>query len=404
MPLRSRLLRVSVLVAVSVAAWAPATGAIPAAHQAPEAAAPLRIGASISLTGIYDQPAGELRNGYVLWMEQVNATGGILGRSVELVIYDDASDPDTAVNLYERLIAEDKVDLIIGPYSSTITVPVSTVTEKYGFPMVAAGAAATEVWTRGYRYVFGIYALARHDMDGAIDIAAKNGYRAVAIINENTPFPQDTAAGAAEKAREAGLQIAFHEEYGPDVSDLGPALTRIRALNPDMLIGGTFAEHARLMVRQLKALNWAPKMVALTVGPALPDFYDILGPDADYIFGTTYWEPSTQAPGVSEFVASYAQRYGYEPGYHASVGFGAAQLLHQAIERAQSFDNEGIRDALATMETNTVFGPYKVDERGAQIAKPSYLLQWLNGERRIVWPDDVAEAAYAVPMPAWDGR
>lgn len=374
MLLPSRLLCVSVLVALFLAAWAPATSAIPAGAQAPEPAGPLRIGASISLTGTYDQAGNELRNGYLLWMEQVNATGGILGRPVEFVIYDDASDPDTAVNLYERLITQDKVDLILGPYSSTITIPVSTVTEKYRFPMVAAGAAASEVWTRGYRYVFGIYTLARFDMDGAIDIAARNGYRAVAIINESTPFPRDTAAGAAEKAMQAGLQIACHEEYGPDVRDLGPALTRIRELNPDVLIGGTFAEHARLIVRQLKDLGWAPKMVALTVGPGLPDFHDVLGPDADYIFGTTYWEPSIKAPGVSEFVASYMQRYGYEPGYHASVGFGGAQLLQQAIERAQSFDNERIRDALATMETNTVFGPYKVDQRGAQIAKPSYLL------------------------------
>ncbi len=399
-----RLVCVSVLMALFLAAWGPATSAIPVAPQAPEPAAPLRIGASISLTGIYDQGGNELRNGYLLWMEQVNATGGTLGRPVELVIYDDASDPDTAVNLYERLITQDKVDLIIGPYSSTITVPVSTVTEKYRFPMVAAVASATEIWTRGYRYVFGILTLARFDMDGAIDIAGRNGYRAVAIINENTPFPQDTAAGAAERAREAGLQIALHEEYGPDVRDLSPELTRIRALSPDVLIGGTFAEHARLIVRQLKGLNWAPKMVALTVAPGLPDFYDILGADSDYIFGTTYWEPSMKAPGVSEFVASYTQRYGYEPSYYASMGFGAAQLLQQAIERTQSFDNERIRDALATMETNTVFGPYKVDERGAQIAKPSYLLQWLKGERKIVWPDDVAEAAYTVPMPAWDQR
>jgi len=395
---------VCVLLGLTIAVEAFATGPAPAPLQAQEPAGPLRIGASISLTGIYDKPAGELRNGYLLWMEQVNAAGGILGRPVELVIYDDASNSETATHLYERLITEDKVDLILGPYSSTITIPVSTVTEHYGFAMVAAGAAATEVWARGYRYIFGIYTLSRFDMDGVIDIGTQNGYGTAAIINETTPFPRDTAAGAQARAVEAGVQIVAHEEYDPEMRDLTATLMSIQALNPDVVIAGTFDEHAILIVRQLKALNWAPKMLALNVGPSLPGFYEALGADADYVFGASQWEPGIGASGTTEFLRSYAERYGYEPGYHAAVGFAAAQLLHQAIERTQSFDNERIRGALAALETNTIFGPYKVDATGAQIAKPNYVVQWLEGERKIVWPNDVAEASYIVPMPAWERR
>lgn len=384
-------------------ACAPPMAAPPAAAPAVEQK-PLRIGASMSLTGRYDRTGKEVLNAYQLWAEQTNAKGGILGRKVEFVVYDDTSDPETAAKLYEKLITEDKVDLILGPYSSPVTIPASTVTEKYGYPMIASGASATEIWTRGYKNIFEIYTAAPFYLDGAIDIASKQGYRTVAIVNENSAFAKDTVAGAKKKALEMNLQVIFEEEYARDVRDLSPVLTKIRALNPDMLLGGTYGEDSTLIVRQLKDLNWMPKVVALTVGPALPDFAQNLAGDAEYIFGATQWEPSVKAPGAPEFTAAYKAKYGYEPGYHAGGGFGAAQLLQQAIERAGAVDNQKIRDVLATLETQTAYGAYKVDQTGAQIAKPSFLIQIQNGERKIVWPEAAAEAKYTVPIPEWNRR
>ena len=394
---------VAAIVALAIAACSTApTGAPPPAQEQPSG--PVRIGASLSSTGRYDRTGKEVQNGYELWAEQVNARGGIMGRQVQLVIYDDQSDPETAAKLYERLITEDKVDLIIGPYSSPVTLPASTVTEKYKYPMIASGASATDIWTRGYTQVFGIYTMAPFYMDGAVDIAAKNGYRTVAIMNENSAFAKDSMDGAMKKSREMGLEVVFQEEYGRDVRDLSPVLTKIRALNPDVLIGGTYGEDSALIVRQLKDLNWAPKIIALTVGPALPDFYENLGADAEYIFGATQWEPSIKGTGIPEFAASYKAKFGYDSGYHAAGGFAAAQLLQQAVERARSFDNDKVREALATMDATTIYGGYKVDATGAQVGKPSYMVQWLRGERKIVWPDNVAEAAYVAPTPEWSRR
>ena len=387
-------------------ACAPRTGAPSEGGQSSTttSAPPVRIGASISLTGRYDRTGKELQNGYEVWRDGVNTRGGILGRQVELVIYDDQSDPETAARLYEKLISEDNVDLIIGPYSSPVTLPASTVTEKHGYPMIVSGASETGIWTRGYKSVFGIYAGAPGYMDGAIDIAQKNGYRNIAIMNENSAFAKDAVAGAKKKAAEAGLQVVFEEEYGRDVRDLSPVLIKARATNPDVLIGGTYGEDATLIIRQLKDLNWAPKVVALTVGPALPDFAQTLGADAEYVFGPTQWEPSIKAPGVAEFTAAYEQKHGYKPGYHAAGGFAAGELLKKAIERAQSFENGKVRDSLAAIETETIYGAYKVDATGAQTAKASYLVQWLGGERKVVWPDANAEARYTVPLPDWSGR
>lgn len=337
-------------------------------------------------------------------MEQANAKGGVLNRQVQFVTYDDESDPETAAKLYEKLISEDKVDVIIGPYSTAVTLAASTVTEKHRYPMIVSGASGTDIWARGYKYVFGTYTMAPFYMDGAIDIAKKNGYRTVALINENGAFSKDVVAAAEKKAKEAGLDVIYTEEYTKDVRDLTPTLTKIRAANADVLIAGTYGDDATLIVRQLKDLNWTPKLVALTIGPALPDFTEALGTDAEYVFGATQWEPNIKAPGVSEFATAYNAKFGHMPGYHAAGGYGSAQLLQQGLEKVGSVDNQKLRDALASMNTTTAFGAFKVDDTGSQTAKPSYLIQILGGERKLVWPDAAAESAASIPMPGWNQR
>jgi branched-chain amino acid transport system substrate-binding protein len=405
--LTRRLGWLSILFVLLAAACNPPTGGQAPAQtggQAQQTTAPIRIGASISLTGTYARSGQELQVGYQIWQEMVNAKGGLLGRQVEFVIIDDQSDPETAARLYEKLISEDKVDLVIGPYSSPVTLPASTVAEKYGYPMIVSGASATEIWTRGYKNVFGIYTAAPFYMDGAIDIAQKNGLRTVAVANENSAFAKDLVRGAKERAQKANLQVVFEEEYGRDVRDLSPLLTKMRAANPDVLIGGTYGEDATLLVRQLKDLGWAPKIVALAIGPALPDFAENLGTDAEYVMGPTQWEPSIKATGVPEFVNAYKAKLNRDPGYHAAGGYAAAQLLQQAVEKAGSLDNNKIRDTLMTIEAKTIYGDYKVDATGAQLAKASYLVQLQGGQRKIVWPDAVAEAKYTVPLPEWNRR
>ena len=368
-------------------------------------AGPSRIGASISLTGQYARSGKELMQGYQLWAEQTNAKGGILGRQVQLVTYDDQSEPETAAKLYEKLISEDNVDLIIGPYSTPVTLPASNIAEKHQFPMIISGASGTDIFNRGYKYVFGVYTMAPFYMDGAVDLAKKNGYTTMAVINENSAFSKDVAASTIKKAKEAGIDVVYTEEYGKDIRDLSPTLTKIRGTNVDSLVAVTYGDDATLIVRQLKDLNWLPKMVSLTIGPALPDFAEGLGEDANYIFGATQWEPSVKAPGAPEFAASYKEKFGYLPGYHAAGGFGAAQLLQQALEKAGKVDNEKLRDTLASMETQTAFGAYKVDPAtGAQTAKPGFFIQILGGERKLVWPDTAAETQAVIPTPPWGAR
>jgi branched-chain amino acid transport system substrate-binding protein len=377
---------------------APAQG-VPAATAEPAVVPvqPLRIGASISLTGRYERTGAEMNHGYDLCAEKINAEGGILGRPIEYVIYDDQSDPETGARLYEKLVSEDKVDVILGPYSSPVTIPASAVTERLKFPMIASGASASDIWTRGFRYVFGVYTAAPYYLEGAIEIAAREGLTKVAVLTEDGAFAIDAVRGGMEFAEAAGLQIVHYEEYGRDVTDLSAAISKARAAGAEVLLGGTYGPDAELIVRQSLELGFKPRIFAFTVGAALPDFGPNMGQDAELIFGATQWEPTIQGPGVDEFVQAYIDRYGYEPGYHAAGGYGSCELLKYAIEEAGSIDQEKIRDALSSLDTVTVYGAYRVDETGAQVAKPSFLIQWQNGRRVIVWPFDAAEADYILP-------
>ncbi|MCI0529161.1 MAG: ABC transporter substrate-binding protein [Nitrospira sp.] len=179
---------------------------------------PIRIGGSMSLTGRFADDGKAIHQGYLLWARHLNAKGGLLGRPVELLIYDDQSDPQTSVNLYQQLINQDKVDLVLGPFSSPIAIVASTVTEKLRYPMITL-AASEEVWNRGYRYVFGIYPPAMRYLDGALAIAKQQGLQRIALINENTVMTHSVALGTIEEVQEMGLQIIFHEEWKKGTKD-----------------------------------------------------------------------------------------------------------------------------------------------------------------------------------------
>src|SRR5882672_8534345 len=151
---------------------------------------PIRIGASLSLTGTYAKLGKNQHEGYQLCQKDLNAKGGVLGRKVEFVVYDDQSLPATAVRLYEKLITEDKVDAIMGPYSSPVTEAVANVTEKYKKVMVSPLAATTSIFKKEPRrkYIFMVVSPAEVYLEGLIDIAAKRSLKTVVVINEDTLF------------------------------------------------------------------------------------------------------------------------------------------------------------------------------------------------------------------------
>ncbi|TVP45214.1 MAG: hypothetical protein EA350_09710 [Gemmatimonadales bacterium] len=364
---------------------------------------PIRVGATMSESGAYATQGIPARNGYRLCEAHVNETGGLLGRPVEFVIHDDASDPATAVALYERLISEEGVDAVMGPYGSTLTEAVAPVTERHRKVHISPLAATSSIWEQDRRYLFMVLPPAELFLAGLVDMAASRGLERIAVLEEDALFPRAAGAGAAELARERGLEVVFHERYPSGTDDFTAFLDRLRA--DDVQVFGMAAsalDDFIVMARQMREQGVDVAMFG-TSG-AVSEFQEALGETAEFAYGLSAWEPSLPNPGIDDFVEAYRSEFGQEPSFHAAGAYGSCQIFMEAIRTAGSLEADSIRDVLLALETTTVFGSYAVDERGYQVANRGTFIQWQDGEKVVVWPDDVATAAPRFPTPPWAER
>jgi len=402
--------RVCVAALLAALAWAVAPVA--------EAQPPIRIGATLAQTGVYAVPGQNQLRGYRLCVKHTNEKGGVLGRKLELIVYDDGSDPAAAGRLYEKLITQDKVNLVLGPYGSPTSEAVANVNEKYKMPMVAPIAATTSIYRKGRRFIFGMLPPSEVFLEGLIDMAAKKGLKTVAVINADELYAQAAAQGAIELAKKKGLRVISVDAYPLGDTDFSTILAKVRAANPDVLGGATRFEDAVAITRQMKALDVNPRMVGLTVGVDALKFYEDLGRDAEFVYGVTPWVPelvelragglipiARQYPGAREFVESYKKEFpGADSSYHSAAGFGGCEILVAAIRRAGSLDSEKLRETILKLDRNTVFGGFRVDRNGVQIAHKMLLFQWQDGKKVIVWPEDLAPGKPRFPTPPWSQR
>jgi branched-chain amino acid transport system substrate-binding protein len=365
---------------------------------------PIRIGASLSLTGTYAKLGKNQHEGYQLCEKDLNARGGLLGRRVQFAVYDDQSMPATAVRLYEKLITEDKVDAIMGPYSSPVTEAAVNVTEKYKKVMVAPLAATTSIFKKGRKYIFMVISPAEVYLEGLVDMAAKRGLKTVAVVNEDTLFSKAAASGAADLAKKKGMQVVFQEAYPKGNTDFSALLTKVKAANPDVIAAATYFDDAVALTRQMKELNVNPKMYGVTVGGDLPEFYDTLKQNAEFVYGATQWEHTLPYPGNTEWFETYKKEFAHAPSYHSAAGYAGCLIYAEAVKRANSLDAERVREQLLKLEMRTVFGDYKVDQDGFQVAHKMVTFQWQKEKKVTVWPDDLATAKPLFPTPPWTSR
>jgi branched-chain amino acid transport system substrate-binding protein len=346
-----------------------------------------------------------MHRGYQLWAKHVNAKGGLLGRPVELLIYDDKSDPQTSADLYQQLINLDKVDLVLGTCVSPIGIVASTVTEKLHYPMIPYGNA-DEIWRRGYKYVFGILPPGRKELEGALALAKQLGLKRVALINENTVWARTVAGGVIEGAPGIGLELVFHEEYTKGTEDFRPLLAKVKDLQPEVLLTAAYLEENILIVRQMQQLDFLPRLYASAYAASLDGFGDALGQDAEYVLSNSDWEPqhSLRLPGMPPFIEDFEKEYGRLPSSPAAGAYGIGQVLEAAVTKAASLDREKIRDALANLDMVSVYGRYKVDAEGTAIGHEVLMIQWQKGKKQIVWPEAYATAKLIFPIPAWNAR
>lgn len=374
----------------------------------------IRIGAAVSETGKYSREGRDTRQGYVTWLDWVNEEyGGIrVGADryrVELIMYDDEGDPDTAARLVEQLISQDRVDFLLGPYSSSLTQGASAIAEKYDKIMVEGNGAAETLFTRGFRNLFAVLTPAGNYTQSALRMLADKGARTVVVAYEDTAFPASVADGARRWAGEYGLEVLGVETYPRDVTDVSGIMAKFKDLGPDVFVGGGHFNDAILFIRAAKELNFNPKAMVITVGPSNPKLVQEVGADAEYVIGPTQWEASMGYADehfgtAADYADRYAAKWGEPPTYQAAESTATALALHLAIEDAGALDTDSVRAALRNLDVVTFYGPINFDETGKNASKPMGAIQVQDGEILVVAPGSAAVAELRYPAPAWDER
>ncbi|EDP75121.1 amino acid ABC transporter substrate-binding protein [Hydrogenivirga sp. 128-5-R1-1] len=370
----------------------------------------LRLGAAVSFTGKYAKEGELLKKGYELWKETVNSRGGVkVGDKryrVEIVYYDDQSDPRTTAKLVEKLITEEGIRFILGPYGSSQVFASAGVVEKHRALMVQGGGASSKIYKQGYKHVFGVFNVASDYGKNLIELAVslKPKPKSVAIIYEKDIFSEDAARGALKTAKRHGLRVVLFESYPKGTQDLSSLMLKLRLKKPEVVIGAGHFKDSVLVVKQLKQFRINPKFLGLTVGPPVPAFVKALGKDAEFIFGPVQWTKafSYKDPlfgSTRGYVKAFRKKYGEEPEYHAAGGTAAALALQLALERAGSLDIDRVREALLSMKEETFYGIIGFDETGKINTKPMAVIQIQGGKPLTVYPFQEAEPVY--PKPAW---
>lgn len=362
------------------------------------AAEPIRIGTTQSLSGAYEDFGTNQLRGLQMWVGDINARGALLGRPVELVHYDDGSDPARSAELYQKLIEQDKVDLLIGPYSSGITMAASQVAEAHDMPMLTLAASADKIWAQGYNNIVGLDTPSTRYMDIAIEAAAAQGARTMALVWGDTEFGREVVSGVRSKAAALGVQIVL--DKSADNMDEIPALVKqLDAANADVIMTIAYLEAAVAIVRELDRAQVKPKMLVFGVGASLAQFGQELLGDAEGVVGVVQWLRGIRMPGAQDFAYRFRQLYGHNPAAYAALGYAGGEVIEAAVRLAGTVDNAAVREQLHTMVFNSLLGMFNVDADGRQVGKENYLMQWQGKDRRLVGPANLAESKLMYPMP-----
>src|SRR5215467_4557951 len=360
---------------------------------------PLRIGATMSLTGKqYSVQGGYGREGYLLCEKHVNAQRGVLGRPIQLVIYDDESDGKTAARLYEKLIVEDRVDAVLGPYGTAITEAVADVPEKHRKVMVAANAATSSIWEKGRRYLIMVLAPIDSAAVGLLDTAARQGLRTVAILNQDALLPKAVAKGTSEVAKQKGLEVVSSETYPDGTTDFATTLKKLKEAKPDVLVAASVRlDDLVAITRQMKEVDFNVKMLSSLPYGLLPEYYKGLGKEAEFVYSATFWEAALPNPGNQDFVAAYEKEFKRAPAVQSANSYAGCQIFVEAVRQARTTNSETLRDALLALKTRTLLGDFAVDQRGFQVGQKAVTIQWQQGNKVVVWPDELASGKLRFP-------
>ncbi len=368
----------------------------------------ITIGFSMALTGRFAPQATGQMQAYQLWEEEVNKQGGIYVKEygkklpVELVYYDDKSEEGTAVRIYEKLITEDKVDVIFSPVGTAHHFAVAPIAEKYKVPLVGTTAASVKLRDIKTRYFWFITAaMADRQMRALVDLLADLKIKSVAIIYAQELFPRENLQFLEPYVKEAGFDVLLQKDYPMGEKDLTTVLSEVKGKNPDAVIALCYVPGSFTMTAQAQEVGLNPKFFFQLIGPAVVVFGPKFGAAAEGLATIGHWSPKGKWPGAKDFYDKYVAKFNQKPDYLNSVlAYAGCQIMEQAIEGVGSFDWEKLRDYIANNEFQTINGPIKFTGL-ENLRTPSMILQWQKGELEIVWPKETATANPLYPKPVW---
>ncbi|MDZ5622106.1 amino acid ABC transporter substrate-binding protein [Nocardioides sp. HM23] len=370
----------------------------------------ITIGISLPLTGDYSEPGKGIQRGYEAWAAYINENGGLLGKQVELEILDDQSSADRVASDYERLINQEGVDLVVGPFSTRLVIPAAQVAQDYGFLFVEPAGAAPEVFEQGFDNLFYAAPAVADDhynylADHIEQMPADQRPETAAVASMDDPFAMGTAYGLKDRLEEMGVEIVVDEVYPPNTTNFDSIAAKIADSDADMVVGGTQYQDAVNMILALQQLDYQPEMAAFSTAPTEPEFESAIGGNTEGIIAPTGYTPHSDYPTNKEFVDFYTEMHGEPPAEDQANAWTTGQVVAAAVEAVECADpdpecQQQLIDWLRENEVDTVVGPLTWDDQGRPQGA-HMIQQWVDGEIRIVLPEDLAEAEFIPVKPRW---
>ena len=376
------------------------------------AAGTLKIGVSLSLTGDFADSGTAAQKGYLLWQSEVNKKGGILGRKVSIKIVNDASSPDQVVTNYTNLITQSKVDIVMGPFSSLLTIPASRVAKRYGYSFIEPAGGGPKVFLEKNPNLFFVQPAATTKggdifADYILSLPAAQRPKTAAYVKLDDPFAAPLADNIKARFEAAGIKTVYDQTYPSETADMTPVISGVATANPDVVVGGTQNADAFAQVKAMIQLNLNPKFLFLSNGANAPvEFPKQIGiKNTEGIFTSADWYPQSTVPGSAAFIKAYIAMYkgtaeDIDP--TSAEAFSAGTLLELVAKKTGKIDNKTIIATLHKGSWPTLVGNLSWNAYGEP--QGAYLLtEWIGGHLKTVYPAATAQHAPVIPKPAWVG-
>jgi branched-chain amino acid transport system substrate-binding protein len=363
----------------------------------------IKVGIVLPLTG--DQAKfGEIeKQSFDMALEEINGAGGIKGKKLQLIIEDDTGRPDVGRSAAEKLITKDKVVMLGGGYSSSVTFAVAGVAQQNRMPFLVNTGADDKITEQGWDYVFRLNPFVSEYTDAMQSFLAEVVKPKTAVIlYENTNYGTSAAKDFKLVCERMGIQLLLNEGYESGGVDFKPILVKVKQSNPDLVYMASYLMDASLLMRQSMELRLTPKMFAGgAAGFTLPEFYQNAGKAAEKVFSATLWYQTIPYKGALEYYEKFLKKYNKETEYHGAEAYAAAYVIADVLKRTKSLSPDDIKDSLSKTDMMTVFGPVKFISYGKkknQNKLPTYLVQWINGKLELVWPKEQATKPHVYPV------